>query len=275
VGIVATKQPDLVLMDITLKGKMDGVEAVEAIQTHLDVPIVYLTAHSEHTVFDRAKFTQPYGYLTKPVSPKDVQHAVEMALYKHEMERKLKESEERFRQLAENVHEVFWITSPGKPREVIYLSPAHEVVWGRSREEVYNDPGSWIRSVHDEDQEKIRATYEEFCLGKGDYNVEYRINRPDGSTRWIWDKAFPIYDDDGTLNRVAGLAQDITQRKMEAERQKELVEEIKHFAYLVSHDLRAPLNSVRGFSTELKAGLDVLRPVIDRAMPALPDEERT
>ncbi len=85
--------PDLVLMDIVLKGDMDGVEAAQKIRDTLDIPVVYLTAYSDEKTLKRAKVTEPFGYIIKPFEDRELHSAVEVALYKHKMESKLKESE--------------------------------------------------------------------------------------------------------------------------------------------------------------------------------------
>ena len=99
--------------------------------------------------------------------------------------------------------------------------------------------------------------------------------RPDGSIRWVWDRAFPIPDDHGSLYRVAGLAQDITERKRVENRQIELLDEIKRFAYIVSHDLRAPLVSIRGFCGELDAAVDNIRSAAEAGLKTLPPHHRS
>jgi PAS domain S-box-containing protein len=88
-------RPDLILMDVKLRGRMDGIEAARIIRSSQDTPVVYLTAHGERHLFERAKTTEPFGYLSKPVYPKDLLYCVEMALYKNEMQRRLRESEEK------------------------------------------------------------------------------------------------------------------------------------------------------------------------------------
>ncbi|MDZ7385371.1 MAG: response regulator, partial [candidate division KSB1 bacterium] len=88
------ERPDLVLMDIKLKGEMDGVQAAEEIRRHLDIPVVYLTAYSDETTLQRAKITQPFGYVLKPFEERELHTAVEMALYRHTLERRLRESEQ-------------------------------------------------------------------------------------------------------------------------------------------------------------------------------------
>jgi signal transduction histidine kinase len=98
VEAVARRTPDIVLMDIHLKGRMDGIEAAGAIRQRYHVPVIYLTAHSDMATLARAKVTEPFGYLLKPFDERDLRVAIELALHKHEMERRLRESEERLHQ---------------------------------------------------------------------------------------------------------------------------------------------------------------------------------
>ena len=98
-------RPDLVLMDIKLKGDMDGIEAAEYIHSRLGIPIVYMTAFADEKTLQRAKKTQPYGYLIKPFKMEELQSTIEMALYKHKMEEKLRESEEKFRTIFDNARD--------------------------------------------------------------------------------------------------------------------------------------------------------------------------
>jgi len=93
------QKPDLILMDIILKGKNDGIVAAEEIKANLNIPIVFLTAHSDDNTIQRAKLTEPYGYIIKPFEIKDLQSTIEIALYKYKMEARLTESELRYRTL--------------------------------------------------------------------------------------------------------------------------------------------------------------------------------
>jgi len=127
------------------------------------------------------------------------------------VEETLRESQERFYQVAENIREVFWMTDPEKNR-MIYISPAYESIWGRSCDSLYASPRSWLDALHPDDRDRVLQA----ALTKqisGAYDEEYRIVRPDGATRWIWDRAFPIRDASGQVYRITGIAEDITDRK--------------------------------------------------------------
>jgi len=126
-------------------------------------------------------------------------------------ERVLQESQERFRQLAEHIGEVLWMTDPAK-QEMLYISSGYERIWGRSCESLYASPQSWLDSIHPEDRARVieAATHKQVV---GTYDEQYRILRPDGSIRWICDRAFPIHDASGVVYRIVGFAEDITDHK--------------------------------------------------------------
>ena len=127
------------------------------------------------------------------------------------MESALRESQERLQQVTEHILDVFWMTDLEKNR-MLYVSPGYQEVWGRSCDSLYASPQSWLDAIHPEDQDRIRqASTRRQVLGQ--YAEQYRIIRPDGSIRWIRDRAFPIRDASGTIYRIAGIAQDITELK--------------------------------------------------------------
>ncbi len=126
------------------------------------------------------------------------------------MEGELRRSEERFRQLAENIRQVFWINSLAGDK-VDYVSPGYEEIWGRSRESLFRDPRSWMESIHPEDLPAVQRGQEQMARGEHT-EVDYRIIRPDGTTRWINDRSYPMKRSDGT-QLVCGIAEDITDRK--------------------------------------------------------------
>ncbi|HXG51278.1 MAG TPA: GAF domain-containing protein [candidate division Zixibacteria bacterium] len=126
-------------------------------------------------------------------------------------ERLLQESEENLRQLTDNIREVFWLTNRDRS-DMIYVSPAYESIWGRTREALYDAPASWMDAIHPEDRPRVEAAT--LGAGRGEaYDEEYRVVRPDGSVRWVRDRAFPIHDGSGAVYRVAGVAEDVTEQR--------------------------------------------------------------
>jgi len=132
--------------------------------------------------------------------------------YITERTEELRANEERFRELAENIPEVFWVTSPDF-NKMIYVSPAYEITWGRTCKSLYERPKSWMDSINPDDRDRVTSTIEDYVQGKTDFLVEYRITRPDGSERWILDRAFSIKRQSGVIDHIIGIAQDITERK--------------------------------------------------------------
>jgi PAS domain S-box-containing protein len=126
-------------------------------------------------------------------------------------EQALRDSEEKFRQLADNVSEVFWMMPPAA-NEILYISPAYEQVWGRSCESLYQNPMSWAEAIHPDDMEQAHLMFARQIQGEL-VDSEYRIRTPEGLEKWIRDRAFPIRDEGGQLIRVVGVAEDITERK--------------------------------------------------------------
>jgi PAS domain S-box-containing protein len=123
----------------------------------------------------------------------------------------LRESEEKFRQISENMGEVFWLRNADNT-EMIYISPAYEKVWGRSCESLYENPQSFIDTIFDEDKPAVFAAFEQY-MHSGEFNLEYRIVRPDGDIRWIHARSYPVTDNKGNIIRHTGLAVDVTEQK--------------------------------------------------------------
>jgi PAS domain S-box-containing protein len=137
----------------------------------------------------------------------------------------LRSSEERFRQIAESISEVFWLTTPDK-HEIVYLSPGYETIWGQTREASYAAPQSWLEAIHADDRERV-AQAAVTNQRAGTYDEEYRIVRPDGTVRWVRDRAFPVLDGSGRLVRIAGVAEDVTARKESEDRLRVTTEQLR------------------------------------------------
>jgi len=156
-------------------------------------------------------------------------------------ERELRASEERFRQLAEGIREVFWIRDPRK-NQMIYVSPAYQSICGRTTESACVSPLAWLESVHPDDRERVLSAAIS-CQVDGSYEEEYRIQRPDGEVRWVRDQAFPIRGEAGQVSRIVGIAEDITERRAAEDAVKSRTEQLQAIAgameqYLSTGDWR-------------------------------------
>lgn len=129
---------------------------------------------------------------------------------------------ECFRQLGESMQDVFWISEPTQCRS-LYVSPAYEQLWGRNCSSLQANFMEWFEGIHPEDRDRVQTAFFSSAL-KGEYDQEYRIIRPDGSMCWIRDRGFPIKNELGEVYRVAGIAEDITQRKATESRQSFLLQ---------------------------------------------------
>lgn len=181
-------------------------------------------------------------------SPQEIKVALvktERAL--HDVEAARQRDSVYFRQIMENVSEALWL-SDGAQRNVLYVNPAYERIWGRSAATMMASMDAFILSLHPEDRERIIAMLPQ--QRKGNYEVEYRILRPDGTVRWIRDRAYPIRDDKDEVVRITGICTDITETKRaEKERlelavEKERVRVLRDFVAEATHDLKTPLSSI-------------------------------
>jgi PAS domain S-box-containing protein len=165
----------------------------------------------------------------------------------------LKESEERFRQLAESIDDLFWIKTPDFKR-VLYLSPVYESLSGRPAEERYSDSDyqPFLDRILPEDRERVAEIMRRGA--RDPFEIDFRITRPDGSIRWIRDRGFPIRDQSGQVYRIAGIASDITERKLaedalreSEERFRELTGNIREVFWITTADFGRQIYISPGF----------------------------
>lgn len=215
---IEKQQPDLVLMDIVLNGPLDGIETASRIRSQYGVPVIYITAFADKELFERAKITEPYGYLLKPFEERELQANIEMSLYKSKMENALKNSEERYRTIANFTYDwEFWLGTEGN---FLYVSPSCERITGYPPEEFINDPGLYAGIIHPEDRQVVMELFPEELKEGGAHTVEFRIITKNNEVRWIEHCCQPVFSSEGVWLGRRGSSRDISKRKM-AEREKE------------------------------------------------------
>lgn len=183
-------------------------------------------------------------------------------------EEALRQSEERFRQIAENLREVVWLTDPER-REMLYLSPAYESIWGRPCAELLAEPSCWLQAVHPDDRERVAAASRR--QAGGDYNETYRVVRPDGTIRWVRERAFPIKDAAGMVRRIVGTAEDVTEHRLLEEQflQAQKMEAIGTLAGGIAHDFNNILAAITGYTELLQMQVQGSSPQVDAYLRAL------
>ncbi len=161
------------------------------------------------------------------------------------MENKLRESELRLREMAENITSVFWMEDT--EGNLLYTSPAYEQIWGQTCQSFYENPKSWLDAIHPEDRQRVANSFSKWKL-EGEYNEEFRIIRPDGKIRWIYDRGYPIRNKEGEVYRIAGIAEDITERKKmeEALLQSEKLKSIGTITSGIAHEFNNILAIISG-----------------------------
>lgn len=255
----AEKTPDLVLMDIRLRGSLDGVEAARQISTNFDIPIIYLTASADKATIERVKTTQPLGYLIKPFKQKDLNTTIEITLARYTTERKLKQSKQWLTTVLKSIGDGV-ITSDEKAA-VNFINPVAEILTGWKQEdalgkevtEVFNIVKEETRTVVE--NPVIKALQEDITVGIPEQTILIARN---GTELPIADTATPIKDDKGNITGAVLVFRDITERKRAEEaRQKQIgqerlvaemekINQLKdEFLNTVSHELRTPITNMK------------------------------
>ena len=242
-------QPDLVLMDIVLGGGIDGIEAAEQIRRRFHIPVVYLTAYADEKTLQRAKITEPFGYILKPFEEKELYITIEMALYKHEMERRLKESQQWLTTTLKSIGDAVIATDINGC--VIFMNPIAESLTGWKQKEA---SGKHLKKVFNIINEKTgkqvddpvtRVLREGIVVGLANHTL---LISKDGTRRSIDDSGAPIKDENGKIIGVVLVFRDVSEkRRIEQELMKaDKLNSLGILAGGIAHDFNNILTAILG-----------------------------
>jgi PAS domain S-box-containing protein len=259
-------QPDLILMDIKLKGEMTGIEAAERIRVYHDIPIIYLTAYADSDTLERAKITGPFGYILKPFEERELHTAIEIAIYKHKMENALRQNEQWLGATLKSIGEAV-ISCDAKSR-VTFMNPIAESLTGWKQEEAFGKDLNEVFNIVNENSDGknanpvARVLVEGIIVGLANHTV---LVSKDGSRIPIDDNAAPIRDEKGKVTGVVLVFRDVSERKRaeselraSKERYKKLVGSVTDYIYSVELKDGSPVRTthatgcitVTGYSPE-------------------------
>lgn len=222
-------KPDVILMDIMLKDKMDGIEAANMISTFVDIPIIYMTSYSDENTFKRAKLTKPYGFITKPFNYEELRASIEIAIYKHEVDKKLRESEARFHSLYENSFDVILLTTPDG--SILAANHSAEKIFDMGEEEIIKAGREGLLVKN----EQLKSALDERAK-KGRAQAELIYKRKDGST-FIGETTSSIFTDSDGIVKTSMIIRDITDRKKAEENFRK---EVERESFLLNLYKKAP-----------------------------------
>lgn len=266
IRLATLTQPDVALMDIMLHGRPEGIDAAEHLRAQLDIPIVYLTAHSDAATLQRARLTDPAGYIVKPFDDTQLRVALDMAPVRHEMERKARHVARWLTATLTSIGDA--VIATNTRAEVLILNPAAEKMTGWSQEDATGKPFAEVVRLVDQTSRQALEDPATRALRQG---LTIRIEPNTllltraGEERFVDDSASPICDEGGKVlgavvvlvdktdrlavqGRVHALARQVSELVAEQERSLTARADLEAFAAAVSHDLRGPLNAIAGFS---------------------------
>jgi two-component system cell cycle sensor histidine kinase/response regulator CckA len=279
-------QPKLILMDIRLDSTMDGIEAAELIRGRNDIPVIYLTAYSDSATLARAKLTGPFGYILKPFEERDLATQIELALYKHQADREIRQQRELLRVTLTSIGDA--VIATDAEGRITFINPVAESLTGWKAEDAYGKPiPSVFRIINERtgeilDDPIVRVLREGRAVALANHTA---LSTRDGHTVPIEDSAAPILDTQGKVIGAVLVFHDVTEKRRAAEelrrsrdelalrvrertaeleetnaelresyrRLEELNKELQDFAFVASHDLREPLRKIRTFGDMLVA----------------------
>jgi PAS domain S-box-containing protein len=249
-------RPDLVLMDIVLMGKINGIEAAGRIHSAFNIPVIYLTAYSDEEILERAKITEPFGYIIKPFDDRELHSVIEMSLYKHGMEKKLKENQEWLATVLRSIGDA--VIATDTKGSVMFMNTVAENLTGYKQEEAIDkDIEEIFNIINEGTMEKVgnpiqKVLEKGVVVGLANHTV---LIAKDGTEIPIDDSAAPIRDAKGALIGVVLAFHDISDRRQMENDLKEKLEDLEKFYDLaVNRELK--MKELKEETEKLKSELN-------------------
>jgi len=251
VEIAARLRPDLVLMDIRLRGEMDGITAADLIRTRLNVPVIYLTAHADEGTVKRARITEPFGYILKPFDERELRTIIEMAIYKHQADKRLRESERRYATTLSSIGDA--VIATDREGRITFMNPVAQDLTGWPMADASGLDLKAVFQICNEDTRAVVASPVERVLAEGvvvGLANHTRLISRDGREVPIDDCAAPILDDDGALTGAVLVFRDVSESRRVDEhlRHAQKMEAVGQLAGGISHDFNNMLTIILNYS---------------------------
>lgn len=211
IELVQQQRPDLILMDITLEGELDGIETAKTITHAYDLPVLYLTSREDREHFDRAKITEPFAYLIKPVNARELELTIEMALYRHRLQAQLRQSEKHLAAAQRIGHLGSWDLDIANNR--VRLSDESQRILGVQPHTDSLDLEQFIGYAHDKDRATLNTAIKVGKQKGRAFSLYHRIQRPDGQQRIVHHMGDIEAGASGTAVRMTGTLHDVTELK--------------------------------------------------------------
>jgi two-component system, cell cycle sensor histidine kinase and response regulator CckA len=252
--LASERCPDLVLMDIRLRGERDGIETAKLLRSRFDVPVVYLTAYSDKETVARAKATEPYGYLTKPIKADELRSAVEIALHKHRMDLRLRDRERWFATTLRSIGDA--VISTDVERRITLMNPVAEVLTGWRMEDAIGRPLDDVLRFVDEVSKMAIDNPIQKALQEGRIvRLDTALLPQSGGDRVVADSAAPIVDESGAVLGAVLVFRDVSEQRR-LQRQLELIDRLSSVGTVaagIAHEINNPLTLV---STNLQSAVE-------------------
>lgn len=251
VEIAEKNNPDIVLMDIVLLGDFDGIETANQIRSRFNIPVIYLTAHADNKMLERAKETEPFGYVIKPFEDKEIQIAIEMAMYKHRMENKLKESREWLSTTLRSIGDA--VIATDDKACINFMNPVAESLMGWKEDEVCGKPLKDCFHIAFDRFESQNYDLLKKALVDGIVvnHINHQLISKDGHQIAIDLSMAPIKDDNKRIKGVVVVFRDISERK---EAEAAFHKQREDFISILIHDLKGAVVPIIGFTDRLIKG---------------------